>query len=155
MPLQPFQKITMQRLSGSAPQTPEARRTLPVNVFGRNFSVQLYDSATIQTSLVLQANNSNYIDPSVAGHTLHPVGSFFDNTKYEALNSIIGPGPEVATKDPDFDNHWVTIHSFTGGDLTEITAVRDSYRFIRLLFTDANALLDMNTTLVGNVSIKN
>jgi len=145
--IQPFQKISLTRVGAVGA---DARRSLPVELNGRGFSVTISDSPALSANVVVQVNNSNYLDPTKPFHTTHPVATYFDNNKQEWLAEQLGPGPEHSAKAADFDNYWTTVFTFLpDASNTAWFATRDPWRYMRIFETTT----DFTATIEAVVSV--
>ena len=136
--------------SGTDGKTNNDKRTEPIYVGGYPFTIILADSEGVQSDVRVQVNNSNTLDPTKAGHSLHPSNLAVQSSYTKAVNEGYyggnsDPRKESSASASDFALNWVDI---PGGSTIDASVSgylgSGSWRWVRLVTTT-----EMKPTLSG------
>lgn len=133
----PYEEIRVEAFVG------DPLRTLPVKTRGGGFTVTVIDTGAnpIPTEVVLEVNNSKYIDPTKQYHAVNPAYNF--DTDESVRNAVYPPGLEPTIVDPEFNNFWIQLDPNLGADGIKTALyyeTRMSWRWVRLRRT-ANGVI--------------
>ena len=147
--LPPFQRVELvPQTSPDGAGTNGNQITQPFETGGKGFSIVAKQTGAIPATTVVQVNNHNFLRHGTLGSTIHPVATFVTSTPAEVQARL------QAAIDPDFDNYWVTLGTFSAGGGTGLGFFNNegAFRYVRVY--DGSSPLAADFKGFANISAK-